>query len=305
MQNPTDHATAQASTPSERVVANDSPNMNRAVQVRRKAAKRTLPFDLAAGELHLVPSSSSSLSPQAEDVPARKKRGLEEPVSTTTVSIALPVAAAAAIADPMVDTQPNTVATANWTLEEDAKLTRAVANTSKKKWGKEYKTNWPKISALVPGRTNIQCRGRWNSALDPNIDLANGRKGSWTAVEDSKLKDAVQGHGGKDWAAISVLVPGRTRSQCKSRWYNALIPSIALTAGREGKWAEDEVTKLKDAVLKHGRKNWKEVAALVPGRTKQQCGDRWKKYMDPSRSTVRGTVKNAPTLGQDPHSPMA
>jgi hypothetical protein len=35
--------------------------------------------------------------------------------------------------------------------------------------------------------------------------------GEWTAVEDGKLKDAVQTHGGKNWVAISALVAGRTR----------------------------------------------------------------------------------------------
>jgi hypothetical protein len=33
-----------------------------------------------------------------------------------------------------------------------------------------------------------------------------GRSGTWTAGEDSKLKDAVQTHGDKDWVAIAALV---------------------------------------------------------------------------------------------------
>jgi hypothetical protein len=49
-------------------------NLNRIVAVCRKAAKRTLLFDLAAGMLRLLSSQ-----PQAEDVPARMKRRLEEP----------------------------------------------------------------------------------------------------------------------------------------------------------------------------------------------------------------------------------
>jgi hypothetical protein len=40
-----------------------------------------------------------------------------------------------------------------------------------------------------------------NDVLDPSIYGASGRKGKWTgkwtAVEDSKLKDAVQTHGDK------------------------------------------------------------------------------------------------------------
>ena len=41
----------------------------------------------------------------------------------------------------------------------------------------------------------------------PNID----RTGRWTEDEgDNKLKDSVERHGGEDWVAIAVLVPGRT-----------------------------------------------------------------------------------------------
>jgi hypothetical protein len=54
-----------------------------------------------------------------------------------------------------------------------------------------------------------------------------------------------------------------------------LNPSIALTAGREGKWAEDEDNKLTDAVQRHGGKDWATISALVPGRTKTLCRDRW------------------------------
>jgi hypothetical protein len=39
-----------------------------------------------------------------------------------------------------------------WTLEEDATLTHAVANTSKKRCGKVCKTDWDAIAALIPGR---------------------------------------------------------------------------------------------------------------------------------------------------------
>jgi hypothetical protein len=60
----------------------------------------------------------------------------------------------------VADTKPNSGATraiGRWILEEDAKLTGAVANTSKMWWGKEYKTDWVAIAALIPGRTKRQC----------------------------------------------------------------------------------------------------------------------------------------------------
>jgi hypothetical protein len=65
------------------------------------------------------------------------------------------------------------------------------------------------LSALVLGRTRSQCSSRWHDILDPSINGANGRTGTWSEDEDSKLKDAVQRHGGKAWVTISALVPGR------------------------------------------------------------------------------------------------
>ena len=65
----TDQAEAEAPIPIETV---SDPNINRTVTLRRKAAKRTLPFDLAAEELDLVS--------QDEDNPVRKKPRLEVPL---------------------------------------------------------------------------------------------------------------------------------------------------------------------------------------------------------------------------------
>jgi hypothetical protein len=299
MQNPTDQAETEASIPTDTTEDSNGTHWERTVDVRRKAAKRTHPFDLTAEELLIVPSSS--LSPQDEDIPARKKPRLEEPLPTTVdkaarkpassdVSVGLPPPVADDDDDDdddddsVTDTQPNAGVIGFWTLEEDAKLTRAMKNTRKKKHGSEYKTDWVSAAALVPGRTRRQCLSRWHNRLDPSI----GRKGKWTAVEDSKLKDAVQTHGGKNWGAIARLVPGRTEKQCNKRWHDGLDPSIDRVSGRTGKWTEDEDIKLKDAVQMHGVKNWCAITALVPGRTKTQCSNRWYNGLDPSIDRASG-----------------
>jgi hypothetical protein len=303
---PTNQAEAEAEAiiPME-IVSNEDANMNGTVIISRKAAKRTLPWDLNAEELLLL----SSQPPQAEDIPAaRKKQRLEEPLPTTTtttttdeaarktdsddLSVGPPPATDGDIdiddantdtdLDPVMDTQPNAVASGNWTLEEDAKLTSAVWSRSKKKHRGEYKTDWVAISALVPGRTRRQCSRRWYDVLDPSIDRLNGRTGSWTVDEDSKLKDAVQTHGGKNWIAITALVPGRTKHQCNNRWRDVLDSSIDRENGRTGKWTAVEDSKLKDAVQMHGGKDWGAITALVPGRTRIQCRKRWKDNLDPS-----------------------
>jgi hypothetical protein len=275
MQNPTDQTKASIPT----VKMEEDPNMNRTVKEHRKAAKRTLPWDLQAGELDIVPSSAAQAA--GIPAPASKRPRLEQEPDVSVGLLPPPPAAdndnTNANADLVsTDMTPNagatTVARRRWTLEEDTKLTSAVTNTSKKKCGKEYNFNWAAIATLVPSRTSSQCRLRWKDALDPTIDRVSGRAGKWTSVEDTKLKDAVQTHGGKNWETIAALVPGRTKSQCNSRWHGALDTNIDPTTARAGKWSDDEDKKLKGAVLTHGGKNWDKIAAMVPGRGEISVG---------------------------------
>jgi myb proto-oncogene protein len=168
-----------------------------------------------------------------------------------------------------------------WTPGEDAKLISAVTNTSKKSCGQQYILDWAEIAALVPGRTEKQCRDRWKYASKPDGDRATELKSSrWTAVEDSKLKDAVQTHGGNNWAVFAVLVPGRTKQQCRNRWRDVLDCSIDRANRRSGTWTTGEDSKLKDAVQMHGDKNWAAIAALIPGRTQKHCCQRWHSVLD-------------------------
>jgi hypothetical protein len=278
----TEEAEASASIPTENVIDDpEDENLNCTFTARRKAAKRTYPWDLPAGELTLVPP------PQAEDSPAAKKSRLEEPCSASAdvatantapadaavvaLAATTTTAAAAANADHAdADSVKGTRSTGHWTQEEVAILNIAVANTCKKKYGKEYRTDWAAVAALVPGRTRNQCDGIWNDALN-----MNGRTGKWTEDEDSKLKDAVQTHGDKDWVTISALVPSRTKKQCYNKWHDSLDPSIDRKPEHTGTWTEDEDIKLKNAVQTHGGKNWGAIAALVPGREGKQCWKRW------------------------------
>lgn len=76
----------------------------------------------------------------------------------------------------------------------------------------------------------------------------------FTADEDIKLKDAVHALGDKSWFAIAVLIPGRTKIQCRNRWHGVLDPNIVLMwGGRNGLWEDDEDINLEDAVPMIGR----------------------------------------------------
>jgi hypothetical protein len=80
MEGPNEEAEASISTENVREGPNTTLNTNGASALRRKAAKRTLSWDLTAGELDLV----SPPQRQAKDNPATKKPRLEEPISAST-----------------------------------------------------------------------------------------------------------------------------------------------------------------------------------------------------------------------------
>jgi myb proto-oncogene protein len=168
-----------------------------------------------------------------------------------------------------------------WTVDEDSTMKDAVEKHNGK--------NWEAIAALVPGRSKRQCMKRWHDFLHPKSDETTARVGKWTTEEDAELTDAVEKHKGGDWAAISTLVPGRTRNQCYKRWHNAMHLKSDETTARVGKWTTEEDVKLKDAVEKYSGKNWVAISALVPGRTKNQCCNRWHDALHPKRPHARVT----------------
>jgi hypothetical protein len=182
------------------------------------------------------------------------------------------------ILDPSIDRANGR--TGSWTEEEDIKLQYSVQM--------HRGINWTAIATLVPGRTGKQCWKRWKKVLDPSIDRAKGHTGKWTEEEDLKLQGAVQTHGGKDWAGIAVLVPDRTKKQCWKRWKYVLDPSIDRANGRMGRWTEDEDLKLKHAVQTRGARDWPGIALMVPGRTNDQCLNRWRNALDPSIDWANG-----------------
>jgi hypothetical protein len=179
--------------------------------------------------------------------------------------------------EPSADEVTGRTGTETWTTDDDMNLKDAV-----EKHGYE---NWDEIAAWLPARTKIQCWSRWHAAVDPRIDRTTPRTGRWTKDEDNKLRKAAEKYGGKNWDAVAAMVPSRTRSQCTGRWHDALDPSIQQT-GRTGKWTPDEDKTLKDAVEKHGGKNFEAIAWLVPGRTKKQCTNRWYNALGPSVERV-------------------
>jgi hypothetical protein len=64
-------------------------------------------------------------------------------------------------------------------------------------------------------------------------------------------------------------------NSCQNRWCRTLDPSI-----RRGNWSLEEDTQLRLAVDLYGHA-WMEVASFIPGRTNEQCRDRWTERLNP------------------------
>eukprot|EP00762_Andalucia_godoyi_P000881 ANDGO_03751.mRNA.1 Myb-like protein M len=96
-----------------------------------------------------------------------------------------------------------------WTFEDDQKLREAVTMYQ------DLPVTWRFIADIVGGgKTANSCYQRWNRTLGTQI-----RKGPFSTAELYALAKAVAQEG-ETWALVSLLVPGRTDTQCRMQWTN-------------------------------------------------------------------------------------
>ena len=87
--------------------------------------------------------------------------------------------------------------------------------------------DWEKISLMIPGRNNVNCKNRWGRTQQEKIT-----KLIWNEDEDSTLKNILKETITMNWddiaAKFNKCFPGRerTKTQCRIRWTNFLDPRI-------------------------------------------------------------------------------
>lgn len=81
--------------------------------------------------------------------------------------------------------------------------------------------------------------------------------------------------------------PHATAAQCQNRWCKSLDPAL-----QRGAWTEEEDDRLRKAVAGYGS-SWVQVASAIPGRTNDQCRERWHEHLNQS------TEKSAWTEAED------
>jgi hypothetical protein len=130
---------------------------------------------------------------------------------------------------------------------------------------------------------------QWTTQEHPLIN-----KTPWSKQESERLSQLVDEIGlNGQWERIaSELDTNRTISQCFSHY----MADKNNKAARSLKWTPEEDKKLTDAVKIFGNCNWQQVAAMLKGRTGQQCLHRWTKSINPAIKRTKWTPEEAKLL---------
>jgi len=115
--------------------------------------------------------------------------------------------------------------------------------------------------------------------FNPNPTKTHTRgnnKSSWSAEEDSLLKEAIENNKSRNWKQIAEVLHGRTHTQCLHRWQKVLDPQLV-----KGAWTKEEDELLTKLVRDLGPRNWSHIANKLNGRIGKQCRERWYNHLDP------------------------
>lgn len=160
--------------------------------------------------------------------------------------------------DPLINHQ-------SWTLEEDMHLFEIATRTHGRQWVDV-------AMQLGTSRVPIQCLQRYLRHLELDYNFH-----AWSAEEDTILLEKVREHGKKAWHKVAKSLPGRTGSQCRSRYFQALVQH----QGKKGRWSRWEACRLLLYLYFYGE-NWSVVSKKMMSRNTAQCRDHWFRYLHPS-----------------------
>lgn len=152
-----------------------------------------------------------------------------------------------------------------WTRTEDEVLKAGIM---------KYGTNrWSKVSSLLPSKTPLQCKCRWQEYVDPSLC-----SGGWGVDEDERLMDVARMFH-PQWGLIGQMV-GRSGQQCYERYNEIVFGKINVFKYGELSQCspEEEETEIAQMALeriveKRSRKDVKrEKAAARARRERRQDG---------------------------------
>ncbi|KAK0231074.1 hypothetical protein IW262DRAFT_1307590 [Armillaria fumosa] len=139
-----------------------------------------------------------------------------------------------------------------WTDQEIEQLKRIAQET---------KVNWVQVAKdLGTNRIPLDC-------MRKAIQLRQRPKHTWKKRIDDRLEEAVQKYGVSNWSLVARYVSNELNAvQCEARY-------VRLHLDRRP-WTAEEDARMYLAVAGYGQ-SWVDVASAMPGRTNDQCRDRW------------------------------
>ncbi|KAG6918900.1 hypothetical protein DXG01_010555 [Tephrocybe rancida] len=150
----------------------------------------------------------------------------------------------------------------NWTPAELEKLKGLVSAQGE---AKDVKVDWVQVAnELGTNRTPIDCMRRG----------VPRQRHIWNGEADQRLTDAVKLYGTYNWNIVARYVSeDATATQCQVRYARAIDPTR-----KRGAWTDEEFARLAIAVGAYGTA-WVEIAACMPGRSNEQCRERWSEHL--------------------------
>ncbi|KAG6890956.1 hypothetical protein C0995_000913 [Termitomyces sp. Mi166 len=197
-----------------------------------------------------------------------------------------------------------------WSSTELEKL-KDLASTQTQ--ANEGKVDWVQVAnELGVGHFTILVFRRLNfiktnrTPIDCMRHAVQRQRHVWNPEADKRLADAVKLYGTYNWnigivSEMLHIIPSNsssfslvaryvsedaTASQCQVRYSRVIDPSR-----KRGAWTDDEFGRLKEAVAAYGN-SWVEVAACLPGRTNEQCRERWSEHLNLASAGTVWTEEN-------------
>jgi Myb-like DNA-binding domain len=73
-----------------------------------------------------------------------------------------------------------------------------------------------------------------------------------------------------------IVSDDATTTQCQNRYFRSLDPDL-----KKGAWSPEEDARLRLSIGLYGH-SWVDIATVMPGRSNEQCRDRWSERLNPN-----------------------
>lgn len=124
-------------------------------------------------------------------------------------------------------------------------------------FGNEDESILSEIESTLSTKSSVEQPG-----CDASPRYHSLKLGRWTEEEDEQLRQAVSSapltaRGCVDWKHVSTCMPGRKEGQCKTRWYNHLMPGL-----EKGDMTLSEVKRI-CSLYKQMGPTWTQISSLL------------------------------------------